>query len=404
MIARIVIPLILVIVGSDLYIDVHYFRRRYSLSWWLRLLWWLPCIALSVYTISLASYTDFVPTNLTWLNTYLLLLGLFVGPKAVFALCSGIGSAIMRLAGYKRINYGHFVGIILGFGAVLAYIYGLTVGIKQIKVNHVTLCFKNLPPTFDGYKILQISDLHVGSFYGWRQKILQAEMDSVRKQHADLIVFTGDLQNMRPDEIAPQAQILREATYGAVSVLGNHDDGHYVAGDMETQRRLLDQLVDAEKNELGWRLLRNEHLVVRQGRDSIIIAGMEDEGEPPLPNRADIRKTMRGVHPGSFIVMLQHDPSAWKRDILPHSTVQLTLSGHTHGGQIQIFGHRPTEWKGHPDKGLYEQQGRFLYVNAGLGGLVSFRLNMPNEITVITLKSENYPKNSVKAAIKPSKQ
>ena len=99
MIARIVIPLLLVIVLSDLYIDVHYFRRRYSLPWWLRLLWWVPCIALSTYTITLASLPSFAPSDLAWLNTYLLLLGLFVGPKAIFALCSFLGSCLMRLTG-----------------------------------------------------------------------------------------------------------------------------------------------------------------------------------------------------------------------------------------------------------------------------------------------------------------
>lgn len=198
MIARIVIPLLLVIVLSDLYIDVHYFRRRYSLPWWLRLLWWVPCIALSTYTITLASLPSFAPSDLAWLNTYLLLLGFFVGPKAIFALCSFLGSCLMRLTGWPRINLGHYIGILLGCGGVLAYIYGLTVGVRQVKVNHLTLQFEDLPAAFDGYKILHISDLHLGTFYGWRQKILQAEMDSIARQHADLMVFTGDVQNIRP--------------------------------------------------------------------------------------------------------------------------------------------------------------------------------------------------------------
>ena len=119
---------------------------------------------------------------------------------------------------------------------------------------------------------------------------------------------------------------------------------------------------------------------------------MENEGEPPFPNHADLRRTMRGVSGKSFVVMLQHDPTAWQRTILPQTQAQLTLSGHTHGGQMQLFGWRPTQWKGTPDKGLYTQRGRFLYVNAGLGGLVPFRLNMPAEITVITLKSKQTAK------------
>lgn len=398
MIARIVIPLLLVIVLSDLYIDVHYFRRRYSLPWRLRLLWWVPCIALSTYTITLASLPSFAPSDLAWLNTYLLLLGLFVGPKAIFALCSFLGSCLMRLTGWPRINLGHYIGILLGCGGVLAYCYGLTVGVRQVKVNHLTLQFDDLPAAFDGYKILHISDLHLGTFYGWRQKILQAEMDSIARQHADLMVFTGDVQNIRPQEIFPHTDLLRSTTQGMVSVLGNHDYASYAKDTHEAQDRLLRLLVETEQNALGWRLLRNDHLVIRRGGDSLVVAGTENDGEPPFPNLADTRKSLEGVRPGAFVVMLQHDPSAWRRDILPKTTAQLTLSGHTHGGQMQFFGHRPTQWRGRPDKGLYEHQGRYLYVNTGLGGLVPFRLNMPNEITVITLRTKHRPADPVAKA------
>ena len=358
-------------------------------------MWWVPCIALSTYTITLASLPSFAPSDLAWLNTYLLLLGFFVGPKAIFALCSFLGSCLMRLTGWPRINLGHYIGILLGCGGVLAYIYGLTVGVRQVKVNHLTLQFDDLPAAFDGYKILHISDLHLGTFYGWRQKILQAEMDSIARQHADLMVFTGDVQNIRPQEIFSHTDLLRSTTQGMVSVLGNHDYASYAKDTHEAQDRLLRLLVETEQNALGWRLLRNDHLVIRRGGDSLVVAGTENDGEPPFPNLADTRKSLEGVRPGAFVVMLQHDPSAWRRDILPKTTAQLTLSGHTHGGQMQFFGHRPTQWRGRPDKGLYEQQGRYLYVNAGLGGLVPFRLNMPNEITVITLRTKHRPADPV---------
>lgn len=388
MIARIVIPLLVVIVLSDLYIDVHYFRRRYSVAWWMRLLWWVPCIGMAAYTIGLASIKSFAPADPTWLNTYLLLLGLFVGPKAIFALCSFIGSCCLRLTRHPRFNGGHYVGIVLGIGGALAYVYGLTVGFSQVKVTHITLRFATLPPAFDGYKIVHISDLHLGSFYGWRQKVLQAEMDSIRRQGADLIVFTGDLQNMRPEEIAPHARTIAEATRGAVAVLGNHDDATYDSHATTPQGSMRRRLAHIESHALGWRPLLNASLTVRRDGDSIVIAGMENDGEPPFASHADVAKTLRGVSPRAFVVMLEHDPSAWQRTILPHTQAQLTLSGHTHGGQMQLFGHRPTEWKGTPDKGLYADGGRYLYVNAGLGGLVPFRLNMPAEITVITLKQK----------------
>ena len=335
MIARIVIPLLLVIVLSDLYIDVHYFRRRYSLPWWLRLLWWVPCIALSTYTITLASLPSFAPSDLAWLNTYLLLLGFFVGPKAIFALCSFLGSCLMRLTGWPRINLGHYIGILLGCGGVLAYIYGLTVGVRQVKVNHLTLQFDDLPAAFDGYKILHISDLHLGTFYGWRQKILQAEMDSIARQHADLMVFTGDVQNIRPQEIFPHTDLLRSTTQGMVSVLGNHDYASYAKDTHEAQDRLLRLLVETEQNALGWRLLRNDHLVIRRGGDSLVVAGTENDGEPPFPNRSfrqaqslpaskpmsilSIRKTLRGRHLPLRKIMADSSPSPVQTS-QPHST------------------------------------------------------------------------------------
>ena len=305
MIARIVIYLILIIVLSDLYIDMHYFRKRYPLAWWQRLLWWLPCISMVIYTCAMASIRDFAPDNLTWLNTYIFLLGLFVGPKTIFALTSFVGSIIRKYIIRTNRNWGHYIGILFGCFAVGTFIYGLTYGVSNIQVKHVYLYFKDLPKSFDGYRIVHVSDLHLGTFNGWRSKILKAEMDSIVKQKADLICFTGDLQNIRPEEVEKMASV--------------------------------------------------------------------------------IRQPMKGIGPNSFVIMLQHDPSAWRRSILPKTKAQLTLSGHTHGGQMQLFGWRPTSIRQPEDYGLYEQDGRYLNITAGLGGLVPFRLNMPNEIVVITL-------------------
>lgn len=114
MIARIVVYLILIIVLSDLYIDIHYFRKRYHVSWWLRLLWWLPCIGMVIYTCAMASIKNFAPDNLTWLNTYLFLLGMFVGPKAIFALTSFLGSIVRKYIIRTNRNWGHYIGVLLG--------------------------------------------------------------------------------------------------------------------------------------------------------------------------------------------------------------------------------------------------------------------------------------------------
>ncbi len=386
MIARIVIYLILIIVLSDLYIDMHYFRKRYPIAWWQRLLWWLPSIGMVIYTCAMASIRDFAPNNLTWLNTYIFLLGLLVGPKAIFALISFLGSIIRKYIIRTNRNWGHYLGILLACFAVGSFIYGLTYGVSNIQVKHVDLYFKDLPKSFDGYRIVHVSDLHLGTFNGWRSKILKAEMDSIEKQKANLICFTGDLQNIRPEEVEKMASLIRQPMKGTISVLGNHDYTEYIKDDAKEKAAEEARLIKAEEEILKWTLLRNQNTeITSPAEESIYVCGTENDGRPPFPNHSNYRKAIQGVEPNSFVIMLQHDPSAWKRSILPKTTAQLTLSGHTHGGQMQIFGWRPTSIRQQEDYGLYEQNGRYLYITAGLGGLVPFRLNMPNEIAVITL-------------------
>lgn len=389
MIARIVIYLILMIVLSDLYIDMHYFRKRYHVTWWQRLLWWIPCIGMVVYTCLLASIRNFAPADLTWLNTYLFLLGMFVVPKTVFAIASFFGWIMRKYITHTPRNWGHYIGILLGVGAFGVYVYGLIAGVSAIKVNHIDLSFKNLPASFNGYRIVHVSDLHLGTFEGWREKILKAEMDSIEKQHANLICFTGDIQNMRPQEVETMQSVIRKPMSHTISVLGNHDYTEYIVGSKKEKITQEMRLVKEEEKGLGWTLLRNQHTIIRSPKgEQIYICGTENDGKPPFPNYSDYQKATAGIPKEAFVIMLQHDPSAWKRSILPKTTAQLTLSGHTHGGQMQLFGWRPTSLRQHEDHGLYEQDGRYLYVTAGLGGLVPFRLNMPNEVTVITLHTK----------------
>ncbi len=392
MIARSFIPILLAIVLSDWYIDRHYLRRRHHLSWPKRMLWWVPCLLMTVYTCVLSMTNGFVPEEMTWLNIYLLLVGIIVGPKFVFVLCSLIGSLVRRYIIRTAINWGHRVGVVLGLLGMLTYLYGYIWGVGEIKVRHIDLTFADLPEAFDGYRIVQTTDLHLGTFRGWRHQILSDEMDSVRAQHADLVLFTGDLQNMLPEEVDPEVPVMRQAMkgkQGTIAILGNHDYGQYAHATPEMAQTMRQHLLRTMQKDLGWTVLLNNHTVIRKqinGRtDSIIICGEENDGKPPFPQVANIAQTTRGLSPSQFVIMLQHDPSAWRRNILPHSSAQLTLSGHTHGGQMQICGWRPTMLRYTEDLGLYEQQGRYLYVSAGMGGVVPFRLNMPNEITVITL-------------------
>ena len=271
MIARIVIPLLLVIVLSDVYIDAYFFRKRIHVKWFQRLAWWIPTIFLVVYTSVLASIRNFAPANLTWLYTYLFLLGAIAGPKAVFSFCSLVGSLVQKTIAKKRRNYGHGVGFAIGIVAFAAFLYGFTFGFTKIKVRHETLYVHNLPKNFDGYRIVHVSDLHVGTFTSWRTSILEDEMDSIKRINPDLILFTGDLQNMRPSELLPVADLLKQGMKNAIAVRGNHDYTEYVKLTQQQRKQQNREFEDIVRNKLGWNLLQNSHIAIHKGNDSIII-------------------------------------------------------------------------------------------------------------------------------------
>lgn len=374
------------IVLPCLYVDLRYLRRKRVGRVWVRILWWLPGFCMSVFTIILAMHPDFAPADATALNYYLFLLGLLVVPNFVFALCSVIGLVAKRWLHLRR-NYGNHVGLAMVALHWYVLIYGSTVGFNEIVVKHVDYASADLPEAFDGYRIVQFSDAHVGTYSAGRDYLLDAAMDSVNSQRADMIVFTGDLQNMRPGEVRRHARSLASlhAPDGVFSVLGNHDYADYVHGDAVLKAANCREMVDLQR-QMGWTLLRNEHRVVRRGADSIIVAGMENDGiSKRSPARGDVAKTLRGTSPRDFVLMLQHDPSCWRRKILPQSAAQLTLSGHTHGMQFEVFGWSPIAFKYAEWGGMYHEGARALYVSTGLGGFLPFRFGVPGEVVVITL-------------------
>ncbi len=271
----------------------------------------------------------------------------------------------------------------------LLLLYGTFVGFYQIEVRHVELIFSDLPAAFDGYRIVQFGDAHVGTLTGDREQLLQRVIDSINAQKADLIVFTGDLQNKEPQEILPHMRRLAklDSPNGVFSVLGNHDYAAYSQADDFTKYANCGLTRTIEK-EMGWKLLCNEYEMIRRDSQYIVIAGMENDGEGRFPAFGDINQTLYGLNRRSFVVMLEHDPSSWRRKILPHSHAQLTLSGHTHGGQFSILGWSPASLVYREFSGIYRHGERTLYVTKGIGGVIPFRFGTPAEITVITLRKD----------------
>lgn len=385
MIARISIIILLVTLLPDIYMYRRYVKRRLG-NVWARIAWWLPTLLITVSTIGVSLTRDFAPHNLTLFNTYLFITALVVLPKLTFVLCSLAGRLARRMLKLRR-NLGNYVGLVLVLAELYILFHGTMVGTDRLNVRQVTIEFDDLPKAFDGYRIAQFTDVHLGSM---KDELMLRAVTAIDDMRPDLIVFTGDIQNMSPDELPRFAQTLKrlKAKDGVMSVLGNHDYSRYV--NLPPDEALRNERMTRDfETSVGWQLLLNDNRIVRRGSDSIVIAGGENDGRPPFPAKADLKKAMHGIHAKSFVVMLQHDPSAWRRHILPQTNAQLTLSGHTHGGQISLFGLRPTELVGKEDDGLYAEGKRKLFVSTGLAGFIPFRFYMNPEVVEITLKRTN---------------
>lgn len=280
----------------------------------------------------------------------------------------------------------------LPFGALL---YGMYKGKYNFKVWRYTMQFDDLPDAFDGYQITQISDVHSGSFDN-RKKIEYA-VDLINQQQSDVLLFTGDLVNNKTDEMLPWKALFSklEAKDGKFSVLGNHDYGDYIEWESpEAKSANLEALKDLQK-EIGFDLLLNESRFLQKGNDRIALMGVENWGKGGFKKAGDLQKAKTDVSKTDFKILMSHDPSHWKEEVIPDEyNFQLTLSGHTHGMQfgIEIPGWikwSPVKWRYEHWAGIYEEMGQFINVNRGFGFLgYPGRFGIWPEITVITLKKK----------------
>ena len=283
----------------------------------------------------------------------------------------------------------------LGLAAIpfLSLIYGITIGRYNFKVIKQSLFFDDLPDAFDGFRITQISDVHSGSFDN-PEKINYA-IDLVNEQHSDLILFTGDIVNNKAEEMLPWIDVFNKIEphkYGKFAVLGNHDYGEYI--DFPDAQAKQDNF-EAIKNlygKIGFDLLLNEHKFIQKDTEQLAIVGVENWGKG-FKQAGDLEKAAGNLTQNDFKILMSHDPSHWEYEVKNHPKhFQLTLSGHTHGMQFGIeipgiikwslaqFAYK--QWAG-----LYENLGRFIYVNRGFGfHAYPGRVGIMPEITVIELK------------------
>jgi predicted MPP superfamily phosphohydrolase len=285
------------------------------------------------------------------------------------------------------------IALVALFWTLMAW--GFYIGRWKMVTNTVGYTHQDIPAEFDGFRIVHISDLHLSTFDGHPER-LQKVVDKINSLEPDLVCFTGDLVTVGVSEAEPYTEILRSinAHEGVAAVLGNHDFLIYsIQGRDSVARRAGVQDLDKYIREsLGWKLLRNENITIaREGGSKISILGVDNiqgagQGFSTI-NQGNLSEAVSGSD--GFRILLSHDPSHWQAEVLGHTDIPLTLSGHTHAAQIRVFGWNPSSLMFNHTDGRYDRGGQTLYVNTGLGCTAPFRLGAPQEITLIQLSSSS---------------
>ncbi|HAW52328.1 MAG TPA: phosphoesterase [Flavobacteriales bacterium] len=281
----------------------------------------------------------------------------------------------------------------LGIASIpfISFIHGITIGKYKYKVKHIKLNFEDLPASFHGYKILQFSDMHAGSFDSLER--VRKGIARMQEQNADLILFTGDMVNNHADEMKPFVEMLSElkAKDGKFSILGNHDYGDYIHwANSDAKLQNLYKLINYQ-DQAGFKMLLNENVEIKKGNDTIRLAGVENWGKPPFPRHGDLQESLEGIGENDFTILMSHDPSHWDLEVIENKKkIHLTLSGHTHGMQLGVdipgLKWSPVKYRYPRWSGLYQEFGRKLYVNSGFGFLgFPGRVGIYPEITVLEL-------------------
>lgn len=284
----------------------------------------------------------------------------------------------------------------LGVATVLfsVVLFGITRGKHFYRLRHETISFPDLPEAFDGFTITQITDVHSGSFTDAAG--VQKGLNLVNDQKSDVILFTGDLVNNRASEMDPwiSAFAALKAPMGKFSILGNHDYGDYVQWESNDAKLANLERLKQIHAEMGFRLLLDESVSLKKANQPIELIGVENWGKGGFHQYGNLKKATATVPDHAFKILMSHDPSHWEGVTLQHNQqIHLTLSGHTHGMQFGIeflgFKWSPIQYMYKQWAGLYQNAGRFLYVNRGFGFLgLKGRIGMWPEVAVITLRKQ----------------
>ena len=378
-----------VMVGLDYKVTQIFFGREFkrSAKWYLGLMWTTDLMPLLMALIGLLIKDNPTPWVMAsmWINFVYMVTAIARQPFNI--------AVILSKKGWIR-----FAGVVASLSAAGIFLYGMAITRTDYTIEHIELTSKRLPREFDGYKVTHITDLHIGSMVN-PQKELARIAELCNGLQSDAVMFTGDLINVRQEEITPDLEdILRsfKARDGVFSVMGNHDIGICIKDSITHIPEVnAQQLIDKERR-CGWQVLDDKTAYIRRGADSIAVTGIsfkkelhEERHSAKIPY-TDIMKAYKNVPTELFNITLAHIPQHWN-EILDANKADLTLSGHVHAMQMKFpLGKRgvsPSRILYKRWSGLYEEQGKWLNINDGVGCIMyPMRIGTPPTITQITLR------------------
>lgn len=390
------IPLILLLFVIAVTDSWLYYRWRKKVEkTWLRAMYWLP-------TLLFVAFLSYITLCADRFATYKLaaqviwgfwLLFLIYVPKMLYAIFDSVSILFHTLFNIRPKIISR-IGSVLTVCTVIMLVCGALSGRKRVHVKQVAIQVAGLPTAFDGFTIAQFSDAHIGNWNN-HTKTIEKMVRLINEQQPDMIVFSGDMVNNFSDELTGYDTIFNKlyAPYGKYAVLGNHDYGDYTRWE---SKELRDQNLQQTKQgirNLGFDLLLNEHRTVAIDSQKIDIVGVENWGVPPFKQYGDLDAALQNTADSVPKILISHDSSHWRAEVIGNESIFLTLSGHTHAAQIGIITKHihwsPSKWIYPEWEGLYKEDNQYLYVNRGLGYVgVPLRIGVPPEITLITLEHQ----------------
>lgn len=415
---RVYLVALIIIIALTLIVDImlwHFTRHfrnsiKQQYQGYISIFYWLVPLAFIILFLYLSSVFDRETINEESYYRFTLLNGiyfLFYVPKILAILFYSLSQSILKIKDLctskckkssqitkeKKITRAQFLGKVSLLAAAIPFasiIYNITNGRFKFSINKNSVAIKNLPSGLEGLRIIQLSDIHLGNFNS-RYTLLDGVVEHINQLNADLIFITGDLVNNFASEARGWENIFSKlnAKHGKFAVLGNHDYGDYSEWKSPKLKQVNFDKIKEAYESFGFKLLLNNHTTLSINGAKLSLIGVENWGHPPFPRYGDLKNAMVGSL-ADIKILLTHDPDHWEAEVLKHTNIDLSLSGHTHGMQMGVkFKNRewsPAKWKYKYWGGLYKRDDQYLYVNRGLGFVgIPLRLGMPPEITLIKL-------------------